>query len=77
LTFEFLPLSKIIKHYRTLSKIIENYRKLSKLSKITPEIIVIDKKIVIELSTLLQGPDGVALNPQEVQVQDHCPDGVA
>jgi hypothetical protein len=42
-TFELLPLSKIIENYRKLSKIIENYRKLrQKLSKITPEIIVID-----------------------------------
>jgi hypothetical protein len=51
-TFVFLPLSKIIENYR-------------KLSKITPEIIVIDRKIsVIELSTLPIDLGEVSQRPQ-------------
>jgi DNA replicative helicase MCM subunit Mcm2 (Cdc46/Mcm family) len=58
-TFEFLPLSKIIENYR-------------KLSKITPEIIVIDKKICYRnIKTTLQEIQKFYLHLRETH---HCQD---
>jgi hypothetical protein len=58
MTFDFLPLSKIIQ----------------KLSKITPEIIVIDKKIiVIELTSLgMAGPHFTSLHDMVIWRLSNC-----